>query len=159
MEKRGISHYRTPDYRVFYAAPYFNVDLDYELEWHKKHVKKLRKHREKPHLFHQQHSKGKTSHERYRHFEEHVVKSIPFHEKFIRDHERRLRTMLGMLPKKRYKALQTISRKTWGVPEYFIYDKANKKPFFVAERPGHETTEWIRLVRKKKLCEVIVLDE
>ncbi|MFH1133631.1 MAG: hypothetical protein V1735_04010 [Nanoarchaeota archaeon] len=155
MEK-GVAAFRTPDYRVFYAAPYFAVDLPREIRWHEGHLKKLKRQKDKQHLFHRQFTSGPVTEARRRHYEEHVIHSIPFHERFLREHQARLHTMLSIIPKRTYHRLVHISLRHGRIPEYFVYDKRLKKPFFVAERADSQTNGWIADVRKRHLCEVIV---
>lgn len=153
-----IDEFRTKDHRVFFASPYFNVDLWHEIEWHKRHIKELQKHKEKPHLFHAQFVDQVTD-ERHGHFKEHVIDSIPFHKKILEDHETKLKTILSIVPKRTYKKIVNISRKHKGTPEYFGYNKKTKEYFFVAEHMTPERKEWIRLVRDyHKYCDVIVLN-
>ena len=114
--------------------------------------------KEKPHHFHNERP-GPLDEHKIRHFKEHVVDAIPFHEKFLKDHEKRLETILSMVPKNTYIKLVRLTRKHHGLPEYFVYDKKNKMFFFVAEHATGEQKEWIRLVKDRhKLCEVIVLN-
>ncbi len=163
MAKRGdklkkVSHiddFRTPNYRVFYAGPYFNLDLWYEITWNKKHLKKLKKHAQNPHLFHKQFHDKKSDDAKKRHFREHVIDSIPFHEKILDEHQRRLDTILELMPLRKYKKIVGISIKHGGTPEFFVYDKINKEVFFVVEHLTDERKKWIKLVRK--LCDVIIL--
>lgn len=153
-----INEFRTDDYRVFYAAPYFNVDLEHEVKWHKSHLKTLHKHAKKPHLFHKQYHDGEITPERERHFKEHVLDSIPFHSKIKAEHEKRFATIRKIMPKRVYKKLVHISREHGGTPEYFVYDKKDKDFFFVCDGFDLSKKKWIDLVKHKyKLCEVLVL--
>ena len=159
--KKEISHIdelRTQDYRVFYAAPYFSLDLEYEIKWHRKHLKRLDKHSEKPHLFYKQFTNGKINEQRRQHFREHVIDSIPFHRRIHGEHEKRLEAISGMIPNRKYKKLVSISRRHGGTPEFFVYDKKNKDFFFVAEHINEAKRHWIHLVRDvHKICDVIVI--
>ena len=158
-KKIRINDFRTHDYRVFYASSYFNIDLWYEIEWNKKHIRKLHKHAKKPHLFHSQFTDGDVDHHRERHFREQVVDSIPFHKKIMEEHKKRLKTILKLMPKRKYKRIVSISMKHRGTPKYFVYDKKEKNYFFVAERLTKERRYWIHLVRDKyKLCDVVLMN-
>jgi hypothetical protein len=155
---KHIDEFRTADFRVFYASPYFNIDLIYEIRWNRDYIKKLRAHKEKPLLFHRQYSQHKTEEEKKRHFREHVIESIPFHEKILDKHKQRLKTILNLMPKKKYQKIVGISLKHGGTPEYFVYNKATKELFFVAEHLTEERKHWIHLVKYRyKLADVIML--
>ena len=157
-EKKHINDYRTDNHRVFYAEPYFNLDLWFEINWHKKHIKNLKKHAKNPHLFHNQFTEGEITKERKQHFKEHVTDSIPFHERVLDDHQKRLKTILKLVPRRKYKKMVNISKKHGGTPEYFVYDKQNKKFFFVADELNENNKQWVGLVRDShKFCDVIVL--
>jgi len=148
-EAEHINGFRNENYRVFLAGPYFNLDLWYEIEWQKRYLNKLQMHHKKPHLFHAQHHAGEIDEHRKRHYQEHVVESIPFHKKILEDHRKRLSAILEIMPEKTYKKIVKISMKHHGTPEYFVYDKVNSQFFFVAEHIGTETRKWISLVRDK----------
>ena len=155
---KHIDNFRTSEYRVFYASSYFNIDLFYEIDWHREHIKKLDRYSQKPHLFHKEYS-TETPHERHKsHFTEHVIEGIPFHKKILEEHEKRLKAILSMMPKRIYKKIVSISKKYGGTPEYFIYDKANRKFFFVVEHLDDAKKHWIYLVSEKhQYCDVICL--
>jgi hypothetical protein len=158
MKPNSIHHFRTHQYRVFRAESYFKIDLEKEIIWHKDHLRKLKIHKKSPHLFH----KSRTSHEvdehRERHFNEHVVESIPFHEKILSDHKKRLKTLLDMMSEKEYRKLRSITVKIDTVADYLVFDRISKRFFFVVDRPTPEKEKWSRMVEKKKLCEVMFLD-
>jgi hypothetical protein len=151
-----INEFRKNDYRVFIANPYFSLDLEYEIEWNKKHIKKLREHKEKPHKFHSQFHDSHIDEHRKRHFREHVIDSIPFHEEIADRHKKRLDTILQIMPKKTYLKLVKISKKYLCTPEFFVYDKINKQFFFIADHIDEEKKKWICMVRDKyKICDVV----
>jgi hypothetical protein len=152
-----INDFRTESFRVFLASPYFNVSLEDEIKWNREHLKKLHQLRAKPHLFHSERPGELTEH-KHRHFQEHVIDAIPFHEKLLSEHMQRLETIRQLIPITTYKKLVDISMKHGGTPEYFVYNKPNKDFFFVAEHLTDERRTWIRLVRDKhKLCDVVIL--
>lgn len=160
IERRGkhINDFRTDDYRVFYAAPYFDLDLWYEIGWHKKHLKKLKNHAINPHLFYQQYTNSEITEQRKKHFQEHVLDSIPFHKKILEENEKRLKTILHLMPKRKYKKIVNISKEYGGTPEFFVYDKTSKEFFFVAEHLDDTKKHWIGLVKDvHEFCDVVVL--
>jgi regulatory protein YycI of two-component signal transduction system YycFG len=153
-----INQYRTENYRVFLASPYFNIDLEQEIKWNKAHLKKLHHQKNNPLLFHRERTSGQITQDHDRHFKEHVIEAIPFHQKILSDHEKRLKTIKELIPHHKYKKLVGISMKQGGTPEYFVYDKQKKYLFFVAEHLTPERKRWINLVRDKhKLSEVLIL--
>ncbi|MBS3142883.1 hypothetical protein J4464_05855 [Candidatus Woesearchaeota archaeon] len=155
MHPKSLDAFRTPDYRVFSAGPYFNVDLPYEVKWHRQHLKTLKKHAKKPRLFFKARP-GADNNER--HFQEHVIESIPFHEQMLRENTERLATIRSLVRRGAYKKLVRISRTMGGVPEYFVYDKRSKKFFFVAMHLSEERRRWIHIVQDvHKLCAVQIL--
>ena len=160
---KSINYYRTEKYRVFYTEPYFDVNLKYEIDWHKKHLKKLRKHAKKPHLFHKKRTAKKieeleTHH--HKHHKEHVIDSIPFHEKILRDQEKRLEVIQKLIPKRIYNKLHKISTRYGGTPEYFVYEKETKNFFFVSHPPNEAQKTWINLVKDGyQICNVVILSE
>ena len=156
-DARHIDEFRTEDYRVFTAAPYFKLDLHYEIGWNKKHVEKLREQSKKPHLFHRERYSGPVDEHRERHFQEHVIESIPFHEKILSDHQARLATILSIMPDRNYKKLVAITKKQNTVPEYFVFDKKAKEYFFVAERNTESLTRWKK--ESRKYCDLILLSK
>jgi hypothetical protein len=91
------------------------------------------------------------------HFKEHVIEAIPFHKKLQEQHKKRLNTIKKLIPKRKYNKLVKISMKYGGTPEYFVYDKLNKKYFFVAEHADEARKKWIN--KTKKLVDVIILDK
>jgi hypothetical protein len=156
--KKHINDFRTDKHRVFYAAPYFNMDLWQEISWHKKHLRTLKKHSKKPHLFHNQFTNEDITKDRERHFKEHVVDSIPFHQKILDENQKRLKAILKLVPRRTYKKIVNISKKHGGTPEYFVYNKANKDFFFVAEKLDDSKKNWMELVKDThQLCDVVVL--
>lgn len=160
---RSISHInelRTSDYRVFFAAPYFSLDLVYEISWQKRHIRQLQKHLKKPHTYHGKFTEADHGEHRRRHFQEHVVDSIPFHKKILEDHEKRLKTIESIVPPRTYRKLVDISKKHRGTPEFFVYDKKNKDFFFIAEHVDALKRKWIELVRDKhKICNVYEINQ
>ena len=153
-----IDDFRMENFRVFYAAPYFENDLEYEIAWHKKHIKKLWKHVRKPHTFHLQFTEEDHGEHRDRHYKEHVIDSIPFHEEILRNHEKRLKAILNFVPKYKYRKIMDITRKHGGCPKFFAYDKAHHEIFFIAEKPNKEQQHWINLVQYRyKLADVVVI--
>ena len=154
----SIHHFRTHQYRVFLAEPYFKLDLEDEIEWHEEHLKKLRLMAKNPHLFHSSRTSHKIEEHHHRHFKEHVIDSIPFHEKILSDHRKRLRTVLGIIPERKYRKLCSVSRKLDAVPDYLVFDRISREFFFVVEKPTPEKEKWSRVVKRKKLCEVLFLE-
>ena len=74
------------------------------------------------------------------------------------EHQKRLKTILKLVPKRKYKKMVNISKKHGGTPEYFVYNKLNKKFFFVAEKINENNKQWVELVRDTHgICDVIVL--
>lgn len=155
-EYSHIDEFRTREFRVFLAGPYFNLDLNKEIRWQKRHIEKLKKH--DPHTYHRQFTSEDIDERRMRHFKEHVIDSIPFHEKILKDHEKRLETILSIMPKRTYFRIAKISREKGGTPEYFVYNKKHKHYFFVVEHVDEARSRWISLVRDQmKLAGVIIL--
>jgi len=155
-----INEYRNHDHRVFYAAPFFNVDLRHEIRWHKGHLKKLRKHAQNPQKFYDEHyAHEPESHARKEHFHEHVLESIPFHQKLLREHELRYNAIRSMLSGRQYQRIVEISQRHGGTPEYFVFHKPSKEVFFVAEKLDDLRMHWVRLVRDiHGIADVVVLD-
>jgi hypothetical protein len=154
----SIHHFRTNQYRVFMAEPYFKLDLEEEIDWHEQHLRKLRVQAKAPHLFHKERTSQPIDEHRERHFQEHVIESIPFHEKILSDHQRRLKAMLEIMPKKQYKKLHEISLKLDSVADYFVFDRINKDFFFVVDKPTPEKEKWSRVVERKNLSKVLFLE-
>jgi hypothetical protein len=158
MRSSSIHQFRTHQYRVFLAEPYLKLDLEEEVKWHEDHLRKLRLQAKNPKLFHS----SRTSHDieghHHRHFQEHVIESIPFHEKILSDHKKRLKTVLSIIPEKKYKKLQKISLKLDTVPDYLVFDRLSKRFFFLIEKLTPEKEEWSRIVKKKRICEVMFLE-
>lgn len=153
----SIDYFRTKEYRVFYAPSYFNIDLKFEIRWHKKYIKELEKHKRNPLLFHKGRKYIEEQHIRYH--KEWVIDSIPFHKKFITEHTKRLETILQLIPKRIYRKLIQISLKHKGTPEYFIYHIKTKTFFFVALNSDHFRNYWIHLVRDyHRICDVVILN-
>ena len=156
---KSINFYRTQRYRVFYAEPYFDNNLKYEITWHTKHLKKLKKHAKKPHLFHKKRTSGELEEHHHRHHKEHVIDSIPFHEKILNQHIKRLKVITSLMSKRIYNKLNKISMRYGGTPDYFVYDKTTKKFFFVCHKPDDAKKTWINLVKSVyKICDIIILD-
>jgi hypothetical protein len=154
---KSIHHFRTHQYRVFLAGPYFKLDLEEEIKWHEGHLKKLRLQARNPHLFHRERTSQPVDEHRERHFREHVIESIPFHEKILSEHQRRLNALLELMPKKTYKRLQEISMDLDAVGDYLVYDRLSKRFFFVIDRPSPEKERWADRVRRKRICDVMAL--
>jgi hypothetical protein len=153
----SIHHFRTAQYRVFLAEPYFKLDLEREIKWHEEHVRKLKLMAKNPKLFHS----ARTSHEidqhRERHFQEHVIDSIPFHEKILNDNKARLKTILELVPERTYRKLHSLCVKHDASPDYFVFDRLANRFFFVIEKPTPGKEDWSRVVEKKSLAEVMFL--
>ena len=158
MNASSIHHFRTHQYRVFLAEPYFKLDLEEEVKWHEEHLRKLRLQAKNPNLFHSSRTSHDIDHHRQRHFMEHVIDSVPFHEKILSDHKKRLKTVLDIMPEKKYKKLRKITKKLGAVPDYLVFDRLDKRFFFVVDKPTQDKEKWSRLVKKKKLCEVMFLE-
>jgi hypothetical protein len=155
---KSIHHFRTHQYRVFLAGPYFKLNLEEEIKWHEGHLKKLRIQAKAPHLFHRERTSHPVDEHRERHFREHVVESIPFHEKILSDHQRRLKTVLDIMPLKSYKKLHDISLRLDSVADYFVFDRVNRNFFFVVDKPTPEKEKWSKLVERKCLSDVVFLE-
>lgn len=158
MRPSSIHHYRTHQYRVFRAEPYFKLDLEKEIKWHEEHLRKLRLHAKNPELFHRSRTSHRIEEHHERHFKEHVLDSIPFHSRILLDHQKRLKTILDIMPEKKYRKLRAISKKLDTVADYLVFDRLSQGFFFVVDRPSPEKENWSRRVMKKKLCEVIFLE-
>ncbi len=158
MRAGSIHDFRTHQYRVFLAEPYFKLDLEEEIGWHEEHLKKLRLQAKNPHLFH----RSRTSHDiedhHHRHFREHVLESIPFHEKILSDHRKRLKTILELMPEKDYRKLHKLCIKHDAHPDYLVFDRLSRNFFFVIDRPTPEKEKWSRVVKRRKLAEVMFLE-
>ncbi|MBW2972571.1 hypothetical protein KY359_06045 [Candidatus Woesearchaeota archaeon] len=157
MRPSSIHDFRTHQYRVFLAGPYFKLDLEEEIKWHEDHLRKLRLQARNPQLFHRSRTAHRIEEHHHRHFKEHVIDSIPFHEKILSDHKRRLKTVLDIMPEKRYRKIQAISMKLDAVPDYLVFDRLSRKFFFVVDKPSPEKEGWSKVVEKKKLAEVMFL--
>ncbi len=152
-----IDAFRTRDFRVFHAQPFFASDLYFEIAWNKKHLKKLHNYVENPHKYHEHHH-GRDHSELHHYFQEHVLDSIPFHEKILKDHQSRLNFLKTVMSKFTYKRLHRITKRNGGCPDYFAYDKKRKKYFFIIEEPTHEKRHWRALVKDRyKICDVVML--
>ncbi|MFC1741727.1 hypothetical protein ACFL3V_04290 [Nanoarchaeota archaeon] len=158
MRPKSIHHFRTHQYRVFLADPYLKLDLKKEVKWHEDHLNKLKLHKKNPELFHSERTAHRIDKQRERHFNEHVMDSIPFHQKILAEHKRRLTTILNIMPEKTYKKLKNITIKLKTAPDYLVFDKLSKEFFFIIEKPTPEKEKWSKLVQKKKLCEVLFLE-
>lgn len=155
----SIDFFRNNQYRVFIASSYFGLDLNYEIKWHKKYLKKLHLHKIKPHLFHKERGHKNIDLQKIQHHKEWVIDSIPFHEQFVSDHEKKLTAILQIISVKKYKKLVEISLAHGGLPEFFVYHKKSKTYFFVAENIDHKRNYWVHLVRDKySICDVIILN-
>jgi hypothetical protein len=154
---KSIHHFRTQQYRVFLASPYFRLNLEEEIAWHESHLKKLRIQAKAPHLFHKERTSHPVDEHRERHFREHVIESIPFHDKILSEHRQRLKAVLGFMPLKTYKKIHGISMDLDAVADYFVFDRVAKKFFFVIDRPTPEKEKWANKVRRKRICDVLVL--
>lgn len=154
----SIHGFRTKQYRVFRAESYFRLNLENEIKWHEEHLHKLELQAKNPGLFHSSRTSHKIEEHHERHFREHVIDSIPFHRKILSDHHARLKTVLEMMPEKRYRKFRKISQKLGAVPDYFVFDRLSRDFFFVVDRPTPEKEKWSQVVRKKGLCEVLFLE-
>jgi len=155
---KTIHHFRTNQYRVFLAEPYFKLNLEKEIKWHEEHLRKLRILEKNPKIFHSSRTSHDIDEHRVRHFNEHVTESIPFHEKILDDHKTRLKTILEMVPEKTYRKLHSLCVKFDAAPDYFVFDKLAKKFFFVIDRPTEEKKKFSKFVEKKRLCDVLFLE-
>ena len=159
--KKSVSDFRTARYRVFYASPYFCIDLPYEIKWHKMHLKKLHRQAANPKLCHKVITSGSVDGlgglEEV-HYEAKVLNSIPLHQKLLADHIKRLETMLDILPKRTYNKIKNYSIKHGGIPEFFVYDKRKRDFFFIAETTDALKKAWVHNIKDRmKLCDVVVL--
>lgn len=157
MEPKSIHHFRTHKYRVFLAESYFKLDLEEEISWHESHLRKLKVLMKNPSLFHKEHTSHPIDEHRERHFQEHVVDSIPFHEKIYADHQKRLKTILEIMPEKTYKKLHALSLELDTVPEYLIFDRTDGKFFFAVEKRTSEKEKWAKKAKSKGLSDVVFL--
>ncbi len=153
---QSIDEFRTARYRVLSSPPYFNMNLEEEIEWHKQYIKRLHHHKKKPSVFHRSLTSHKIDQNRIRHFKEHVLEAIPFHRERLEVHQKRLRFIEKVIPDKIYKKLVRASMHKGLVPEYFVYDKKEKEFFFVAEHDEKSRKEWIQ--RTKRIVKTIILD-
>jgi len=158
MRPSSIHHFRTHQYRVIRAEAYFKLDLEEEVKWHEEHLRKLRLQAKNPDLFHRSRTSHKIEDHHHRHFKEHVIESIPFHERILRDHRHRLKTVLDIMPEKTYKKLQKVSMKLDAHPDYLVFDRVAGKFFFIIDRPSPEKEKWSKVVERKKLAEVMFLE-
>jgi hypothetical protein len=158
MAPSSIHDFRTHQYRVFLAEPYFKIELEKEIDWHESHLKKLRLQAKNPHLFHKERTSHPVDEDRERHFREHVIESIPFHEKILNDHRLRLKTILDIMPEKSYRKLHKLSRKYGTAGDYFVFDRNSRNFFFVVDKHTADKGKWSEVVKKKKLCEVMFLE-
>lgn len=154
----SIHDFRTHQYRVFMAEPYLKLDLEDEIAWHEEHLGKLRLMARNPDLFHSSRTSHKPEEHHHRHFKEHVLDSIPFHEKILSDHRKRLKTALDIMPEKRYRKLCRVSKKVDAVPDYIVFDRISRDFFFVVDRPTPGKVKWSRIVKRKGLGEVMFLE-
>ncbi len=155
---KPINRFRTHQYRVFLAEPYFKLDLEKEIEWHEDHLNKLRLQKKNPELFHRARTSHRIENHHQRHFQEHVIDSIPFHEKILQDHRKRLKTILDIIPEKSYRKLCRLCKKYDAVADYLVMDRISNKYFFLIEKPTDQKIKWSQVVLKKKLAEVKQLD-
>jgi hypothetical protein len=154
----NLNHFRTPEYRVFLADPYFNINIKEEIRWNNEYLMKMEVYKEKPVLFHIQQKDGEITDERRRHFKEHVIESIPFHRNIQETLEQRLKNILKLVPSSKYWKLVRISLSVGGLPEYFVYDLVVKDFFFVAERLTDDRRRWIHQAQDvERLCSVVLL--
>lgn len=155
----SIDEFRTSEFRVFLASPYFSSDLERDIRWHKKHIKMLLKYQKNPKKFHKQFTSAISDDDKERHFKEQVVDSIPFHQSIIEDSETRINAILSLISKKYYRKIVKITKMCGGLPEYFVYDKFEDDFFFVVDDPTQERIEWASLIKNKnKICDVVFLN-
>lgn len=145
-------------YRMFYSAPFFLVDLEYEIKWHTKHLKQLKRYKRNPKRFHRDHL---TSHSG-KHpvsviFKEQVIDSIPFHEKALLDQKARLKIMRSMISLSKYRKLRRFCMAHQGTPEYFIFDKKTKVIAFATDRTDYYKKRWIAIAKKKGIANTLVM--
>lgn len=131
--------------------------MEYEIQWNKSHIKKLHQQRKNPSLFHRNLTSHAITQDRIRHFKEHVIEAIPFHQNILEVHEKRMELIKRIMPLRKYRKLVRISRKYGGTAEYFVFDKLHKQTFFVIEHFDENKKKWMEKV--KELIEVIVLDK
>jgi hypothetical protein len=91
------------------------------------------------------------------HFKEHVIEAIPFHTSIFEQHKKRLETIKNIMPLRKYRKIVKLSLKFGGTPEYFVFDKQNKKCFFVIENTNEERKKWAE--KAKKVIEVITIEK
>lgn len=153
-----INRFRTHQYRVFLAEPYFKLDLEKEVKWHEEHLKKLNLQSKNPDLFHKARTSHKIEDRHHQHFQEHVIESIPFHKEILENHKKRLKTILDIMPEKTYQKIRKISKKHDTVAEYLVFDKIARKFFFLVEQPTPEKEKWSKVIEKKRLAEIMFLE-
>ncbi|MBN1543977.1 hypothetical protein JW898_00780 [Candidatus Woesearchaeota archaeon] len=158
MRPTSIHDFRTHQYRVFLAGPYFRLNLEEEVRWHEDHLRKLRLMARNPQLFHSQRTSHRIEEHHHRHFKEHVTDSIPFHERILNDHRKRLKAILEIMPEKRYRKLHDISMKLDAVADYLVFDRLSRDFFFVIDKRTPEKEKWSRAVGRKRLAEVMFLE-
>ncbi len=153
----SIDAFRTSDFRVFYANPFFSIDLFSEVKWHSAHLKKLKGFVEHPKKFHAEHH-GRDPDENEHYFKEHVLDSIPFHEKILADHVARISFLRGVMSSGIYRKLVKTTRLCSNCPDFFVYDKKNKRYFFVIDVLTPQKHRWKLLVKDKyRICDVVIL--
>jgi hypothetical protein len=153
-----IDAFRTKDFRVFHSAPFFRLNLFYEIKWQKKHIKKLHKYLRKPHKYFKDHYDRALEERHHDHFHEHVVESIPFHQKIMDDHMKHAKVINSIMSKFTYNRIARISMEHGGIPDYLVYDKKKKDFFFVIAHLTTAKKKWKHLVEGKyRICEVLAL--
>lgn len=158
MRDKLKSPFDSRRYRMYYAAPFFMVDLEYEIKWHSKYLKKLKHYKRNPKKFHRDHLTAHSGkHPVKEIFKEQVLESIPFHEKALDEHKARLKLIKSMMSLRRYRQLRKFCMKHSGMPEYFIFDKKEKKIIFATDRADYHKKRWISLAKRKKLAETIIM--
>jgi len=154
----SIDEFRTDDYRVLLASPYFSNDLEGDIRWHKRYLKRLMRYQKDPDKFHRQFPSEISEQDKGRHFKEQVIDSIPFHQKIIEENGSRLNAITSMMPRKDYKRLVSITMRNNGLPEYFVYSKFEDDYFFVASGSDQENMGWSSLVKDKcRICDIVFL--
>ncbi len=143
--------------KMYYAAPFFMVDLESEIRWHKTHLEKLKGHKADPHKFHKEYLLSSRHSNNPDIFKEHVIESIPFHERILSEHEARLKIIKSIMPIKDYRRLLRFCFSNNPIPEYFVFDMDTKEVFFVCQGLDYHKKKWMVLAKKKGITDVVVI--
>jgi hypothetical protein len=153
----SLEEFSAGEYDVYEAGALFSINLYDELAWHKKHIKKLEYYLHHPEAFHKDHGREKPEDRHHAHYHEHVVESLPFHQKLLEEHKKRLATVRRLMPKVLYQRIVKITKQAGGVADYLVYDPKQKRSFFIIEHLTVEKLRWKHLIKDKHdIAEVMV---